>query len=247
MKFILVVGLVTLLMGLSKGGLGGPVPIALITPLLSQLLDIPVPQAVSVALPLLLIGDVFALRAYWQVWEMGFIKLMLPMAVIGVIAGTVLLASLPDEMLRPILGAFTLTVVIYKLLSDRISALAYEPRSWHGHVVGAAAGFGSALANAGAPAFTAYMLLQRVPPLIFIGTTTLFFAIVNILKLPGILAANLLDLHLLWSTLWSLPLIPVGVWLGHYITERSNPKVFEYLMIFSLLVASLSLLLTRPG
>jgi uncharacterized protein len=244
-RFVLIISLATLLIGLSKGGLGGPVPVSLITPLLSQLLHIPVPQAVSVALPLLLVGDLFALRAYWGMWDMRYVKLMLPMAVVGVIVGTVMLARLPDSVLRPLLGTFTLSVVLYKLLSDRITALAYQPREWHGHFVGGAAGFGSAIANAGAPPFTAYMLLQKVEPLIFLGTTTLFFAIVNFLKLPGNFIAGIVDLHLLWSVLFAIPLIPVGVWVGRWAIQHSNPKFFEYLMIFFLFVASISLILPK--
>lgn len=245
-KFIVVVALAALMIGLSKGGLGGPVPISLITPLLTQLLHIPVPQAVSMALPLLLIGDIFAIHAYWQQWDIRYVKLMLPMAVVGVVVGIYLLANLSDEILRRLLGIFTLIVIIYKLLSDRIAALTYQPRQWHGHFVGWAAGFGSALANAGAPPFTAYMLLQRVEPVIFLGTTTLFFAIINVLKLPSNYAAGFFDFHLLLSVLWAIPVIPLGVWLGRKSIERFDPTFFEYLMMFFLFIASMLLLFSSP-
>ncbi len=248
MNFIIMVAIASLLIGLSKGGLGGPMPIALITPILSQVMT--APHAVGVTLPLLLFGDVLALRKYWRKWNMEQVKLLLPMGVAGVIVGTLLLAFLttrPDDTLfRRILGLIALLAVVFKLLSDRSNLLHYKPQTWHGHLAGAVAGFGSALANSGAPPFTAYMLLQRVSPQMFIGTATLFFAIVNALKIPGVLLTGALDFQQLWSILWAVPLIPAGVWLGHWFIRRVDGRVFEWMMIVLLIWMSATLLLTAP-
>ncbi|MCS7071583.1 MAG: sulfite exporter TauE/SafE family protein, partial [Anaerolinea sp.] len=182
--FYLVVLLVGLLIGLSKGGMGA-VLVVLTTPLLS--LVMPVQSAISLALPLLLIADGFALWVFWRKWDLHYVRLMLLPGALGVAVGSVILAVLPDFTLRRILGVFTLVFILYRLFASRLTGLAYRPRVWHGYAAGAASGLGSALANTGAPPFTAYMLLQRVPPIVFAGTTTLFFAIINALKLPGLL------------------------------------------------------------
>lgn len=239
---IALIVLACLLIGLSKGGLGGPVPVALTTPLLSAVL--PVSQAVSLALPLLILADAFALWTYWREWDGRYIRLMLPPAVIGVMLGLLLLTTLPDLWLRRSLGLFTLLMVIYKVTSGRISGLSYQPRNWHGRVAGGASGFASALANTGAPPFTAYMLLQGVTPTVFMGTTTLFFAIVNLLKLPVVAAAGLLNFPLLISAAWAIPLIPVGVWLGRQFVNQVNPRFFDGMMVLLLLIASLMLMIS---
>lgn len=246
MNNTLIIALSSLMIGLSKGGLGGPMPVALITPILSQVM--PAPQAVGVALPLLMFADVFAVRMYWRKWDMQQIRLLLPMGILGIVAGTIVLAVLasrPDDiLLRRIIGIFTLSVVIYKFTSDQLKSIHYQPHDWHGYLAGGAAGFGSALANIGAPPFTAYMLLQNVSPQIFIGTATLFFAIINALKLPGVLLAGVLDLQQLLSIAWSIPLIPLGVWLGRWLIERINPRAFEWSLVGLLLWASAVLLLS---
>jgi hypothetical protein len=246
MAYILVILLGTLLIGLSKGGLGGPVPVALVTPLLSQVM--PAAQAVGIALPLLMVGDLFALWAYWRRWDTRQIKLLLPMAVIGVVMGTLLLASLAgqDLLLRRILGLFTLLVVIYKVGSERLRKLEYRSRRWHSWLVGWLSGFGSALANVGAPPFTAYMLLQNISPVAFIANTTLLFAIVNALKLPGVLLTGVLDLNQFIGVLWALPLIPPSIWLGRKFVDWVNPQIFEQLMVVLLFAASLALLFSAP-
>lgn len=243
--FILVIALAGCLIGLSKGGLGGPVPVSLTAPLLSMIM--PVPQAVGLVLPLLIFADVFALRAYWKDWDMHQVKLMMPAGILGVVMGVLLLATLDDLTLRRILGIFTMIAVIYKLTSDMLKSIKYEPRNWHGWLAGWASGFGSAIANVGAPPFTAYMLLQNVTPTSFIGTTTLFFAIINLLKVPGFLGADVIDVQQLISIAWVLPLIPLNVWIGRKFVDWVNPRVFEWIMLVLLAWASLTLLFSTPS
>ena len=100
--------------------------------------------------------------------------------------------------------------------------------------------------NTGAPPFTAYMLLQDVSPPVFVGTTTLFFALVNLIKVPWLVAGHLLDLSDLTRILWAMPLIPVGIWLGRWLVNRMNREVFERVMLYVLALAGLALLLLEP-
>jgi uncharacterized protein len=242
MSVLLMFALVAFLIGLSKGGLGGPVPISLTAPLLS--LVIPVSEAIGTVLPLLIFADLFALYFYWRDWDMHYVRMMLPAAVVGIVIGTLLLATLDDTMLRRVIGAFTLIAVIYKVTSSRLKQFKYTPRQWHGVFAGWASGLGSSLANAGSPPFVAYMLMQpNVTPITFVGTTTLFFAIVNALKLPGFILAGTLNAPLLISVVFVLPIIPLGVWVGRVAVKRMNPQFFENLLLGSLFLLSLWLLL----
>jgi uncharacterized protein len=235
----LVTALVTFTIGLSKGGLGA-ILVVLVLPLLS--LVMPVRDAINLSLPLLIIADLFALAVYWRKWDMFYVRLMLPAAIIGVFAGSFILAVLPDLTLRRTLGVITLLFVVWKLVSDRAVGMNYQPRTWHGVLAGGMSGAGSALANTGAPPYTAYMLLQPVSPIVFAGTTTLFFAIVNALKVPGYLAAGVLDFSNVFEMVWVLPLIPLGVWIGRITVKRIDKPTFERLMLILLFLASLAML-----
>lgn len=239
MEYYVVLIVVALFIGLSKGGMGA-VLVILTTPMLSLIM--PTQSAISLALPLLIIGDVFALWFYWKTWDMRYIRLMLPPAILGIVVGTVLLASLDNITLRHILGIFTLIFVVYRIADQRFKSLDYHPRNWHGYLAGAASGLGSALANSGSPPFTAYMLLQDVSPQVFVGTMTLFFAIVNAIKVPGLMIAGLLDLHTLLGVAWVIPAIPLGVLIGRWIIVRINKQAFEWFMLFILVVAAALLL-----
>lgn len=242
MEIYVVLIVVALLVGLSKGGLGAVLSV-MVTPLL--VLVMPPADAVSLSLPLLMIGDIFALHSYWKRWNLYYVRLLLPMTLIGIVAGTYLLATLNSVTLRHIIGAFTLLFVAYKIVDYWLRSLDYHPRAWHGHVAGAATGLGSALANAGSVPFTAYMLLQDVTPQVFVGTATLYFAIVNILKVPGFIIAGLFDLHKLLNVLWALPLIPVGVYSGRWMVNRINKRAFEWFMLVVLVVSGVFLLISH--
>jgi uncharacterized protein len=243
MEFILIVALVSLLIGLSKGGMGAAL-VASVLPLLSQVM--PPADAQSIALPLLIIGDLIALRLYWKQWDMGYIRRMIPVAIPPIIVGTYLLVTLPSPTLRHIVGIFTLIFVVYKLAEERLHTLKYEPRGWHAYAAGAISGLGSALANVGAPPFMAYLLLQDLPTQIFIGTTTLYFFIINVLKVPPLVYSGTLNLNRLLSVVWALPIIPLGVWLGRWMVQRLDKRAFERVMLVVLVFTSFILLFVEP-
>jgi uncharacterized membrane protein YfcA len=239
MHFSLIILVAALFVGLVKGGLG-PVAGALIVPLLST--SMPVTDAVGLTLPLLLVGDWIALPVYWRQWDVQELRLLVPGGVVGVLTGLVLLTSLSDQALRQVLGAFTLIVAGYKLASDSLTSLEYAPRRWHGVLAGWGSGFGSALANVGAPPITAYLLLRRLTPSIFIGTTVIFFLVMNALKLPLYLATDVIKVDQVVDILWALPLIPLGVWGGKRFVEWIDPKKFERLMLVALIGTGIALL-----
>lgn len=241
---IIIIFTVALLIGLSKGGLGGPVPVSLGLPLLSQIM--PVPQAVGIMLPLLIFADMFAMRAYWKQWDMKMIRLMLPPAFLGILLGARLLSTLPDNTLRHILGIFTLIIVIYIYANELLTSLKYEHHNWHGRLAGFASGFGSALANAGGPPITGYLLLQKVKPINFIGTFTLFFTAVNLLKIPSFIVEGIIDINEFLGIIWVIPAIPLGVWIGHFVVTRMNAQLFQQIMLIALLIAGLYMLLGTP-
>ena len=86
---IILYAIVGILVGLSKGGLGGPVPVALTVPLMTLIID---PQiAVALVLPLLIFADAFALYFYWRRWDRHYIVLMLAPGLIGVVLGALVL------------------------------------------------------------------------------------------------------------------------------------------------------------
>jgi len=241
LELVLVVAIVALSAGLSKGGLGGALG-GLITPLLSLVMP-SVKEAVALALPLFIVGDWLSVRAYWKQWDAAILKLTLPLALLGVVLGTYLLVNLPDGILRDILGTAALVVGVYKLTEPRLKTMRYQARSWHGVLVGFISGAGSAIASAGGPVYTAYLLLQNIPPTPFIATTAIFFAITNIARVPYLAGAGVFERNQVLLDLLFVPVVFLGVWLGRRLVQWIDPFAFERLMIFILILAGVVLII----
>ena len=229
------------LTGLSKAGLGGTLGF-LITPMLA--LVMPLDKAVGLMLPILILGDMFTLAVYWRRWEVRFLWILLLGAVIGVTLATVVLASFPLSTLRKLLGLLVLIFVTYRLFERRfLSMLTYRPRRWHGVLAGSLAGFASTLAHAGGPTISIYLLLQNLPPAIFIATSALFFAVLNWIKVPYYYVAGLFDFGLQLQFIWLIPLLPLGVWMGRRLITRMDKGVFEKVILVLILASGLLLLI----
>jgi uncharacterized membrane protein YfcA len=235
-QFVLLVSFIGFVIGLSKGGLGGGLG-AIVTPLFSLVVP-DVAQAVAFVLPMLMVGDAFALYTYWGKWDGAILRRLLPGAFIGLALGLLVLVNLPSNVMRLAMGLFSLGLVIYRVAGDVVRTLRYQPKPWHAWLVGVLSGMASTLFNAGGPPFTAYLILNKVPPVPYIATGALYFAILNITKLPAFMLAGLFSLQSLSAVWWGFLFIPVGNWLGRWLVERINARVFEWIVISLLLLAS---------
>src|SRR5689334_21641485 len=230
-----VIAILGFMIGFAKGGFGGLG--ALLTPILALVL--PVASAVGVLLPMLMVGDVFAVYMYWNEWDVDLVKRMLPAGIVGALVGTFLLSSVSTNGLRIILGLFVLASVAYKFLSDRMQAIRYEPRPWHAPAAGLLSGIASGMFNSGGPPFNSYLLLQKLQARPFIATTAIYFALLNLIKVPGFLYTGVLNLRLLFSLWWVFPFIPIGIWVARITLTRLSPAAFEWIIVVLLIFSSL--------
>lgn len=242
MVFYLVVAVVAILVGLSKGGLGGILG-TLATPLM--VLVVPADQAIGLVLPILMMADVFAILLHWRGWDRRLILLLLPGAIAGVTIGTFLITNAPTELLRRGLGVIVLLFAVYKLFEDRIlGSLHYASRPWHGVAAGTVAGFSSSLAHTGGPPVSIYLLLQKVTPAVFIGTSALFFGLLNWIKVPYYLYADLLSWADFTTIAWALALVPPAVWAGRWLSRQVDARTFERVVVWLLALSGLLLIIT---
>lgn len=231
---MVVIALLGFTIGLARGGFNALG--VLLTPLLSLVL--PVSLAVGVLLPMLMVGDLVALRACWREWDGRLLSRLLPAGLAGTLLGTLLLARLSGDALRLVLAVFVLVMAAYKLAGDRIARFQYQPRGWHGPAAGLLAGVASGMFNTGGPPFNAYLLLQKLPPQSYVATTVVFFAALNLLKLPGFLLAGVLDVDVLASLWWVVVFIPLGIAAARWLIRRVNQAAFEWIVVGLLIFSS---------
>lgn len=242
--FYIVVGLIGLLVGVAKGGLGGVIG-AFVTPLMLLVMpNEPTERVVGLILPILMFGDIFAVAIHWGRWKFKLVLLLLPGAIVGVTVGTYLIKNAPSETLRPILGVIVLLFVLYKIFEKRIlGAMEYQPRDWHGIGAGGIAGFSSSLAHIGGPPVAIYLLMQDLPPRMFVATSAIFFFFLNWIKVPYYLSINLFDWGLIKQVgMVAAPMVIIGVLLGRLITDRVDKDLFNKIVMGMLAVVAVWLL-----
>lgn len=205
-----------LLMGLGKSGfLMGFGSLA--TPLMA--LSIPVPQAAAIMLPLLLVMDFTSIHQLWQQRDRELLRLLLPAGLIGTVIGTLLFGVFSAKGVTAVVGALTLLFLAQRLLFPAKRDAPPPPKAV-GFVLGIAAGFTSFVAHAGSPPLSAYVLPLRLEPLRFTATMAVLFTAINLSKWIPYAWLGLLDTRNFATSLVLVPLAPLGVWLGIWLTKR---------------------------
>ena len=220
-----------LIMGISKGGFGSGVGI-LATPLVA--LAVPMAQAAAIMLPILCVMDIVGLLAYRGRWLRENLRLLLAGGIAGVLLGAAAFNYVHEAMLRVGIGAFAIAFVAHRLMS----APEAQPRPHstpHGLFWSAMAGFSSTLIHAGGPPLNVYLLPRRLDKAVFVGTTVVFFAVINYVKLVPYAWLGLFDATNLTTSAVLAPLAPVGILLGVWLMKRI-PQALFYRVCYVMLV-----------
>ncbi len=212
-----------LIVGISKGGFGGGMALISV-PLLS--LAVPPLQAAGIMLPLLCLMDLFGVHAYRRSWDRPNMSVILPAALAGIGLGSLSAGLLEERQIRLIVGLIALVFTADHWIGGRGKRAPTGLSRLKGGLWASVAGFTSFLAHAGGPPLAVYLLPQRLDKTIFVGTTVMFFAVVNYAKLVPYAWLGQLGPGNLLTALVLAPLAPLGIWLGLWIHKRTTARVF---------------------
>lgn len=219
--------LAVVLVGLSKGGLGGAFALMGV-PVLS--LVMPPVQAAALLLPVLLVMDAVGLWTWRGTFHRGILVAMLPAAMVGIALGWLTAAATSEALVRLIVGLVALGFAIWSVW-PRARSDAPRPRAAAAWFWGTVTGFTSFVAHAGGPPYQVYTLPQRLDPKLYTGTAVVFFAVVNAVKVVPYAALGQFDAATLRSAAVLLPVAVVAVLLGAAAVRRMRPQVFYPFMI----------------
>ena len=226
-----------LLVGISKSGFGAGFG-SLAVPLMA--LAVSVPQAAAILMPLLLVMDLMGLRAFRGHFDWSLLRFLLPFGLLGSVIGFLLFKLLDPRALAGIVGVLTL-VFLAQRLAFPPRANSPPPPRWIGGILTTASGFTSFVAHAGGPPINAYMIPQKLPPLVFTATMAVFFFAVNLSKWGPYAWLGLLDMRNMVTSLALLPIAPLGVWVGVRIAHRIDPVLFYRVVYTGMLMTGLKL------
>ena len=224
---IAVVLVAVFLYGVSKTAM--PVAGVLAGPLLAAALGATVASGLMV--PLLILGDLFALARYRQHADWGLIRRLVPGVLLGFVITAVLFRLLPVVALGRIIGVLilaSLALEVWRRRSEAASHRALEPMTSRAGIAffGTLAGMTTMAANAGGTAMTLYLVKMRVSMLAFMGTSAWFFFVLNVIKVPIVGGLGFITLETLVADLWLAPVLVLGALAGIALFRRMDERVF---------------------
>lgn len=221
---------VALLAGLSKGGVAGLG--VLVAAVAANVL--PAKAASGFVLPLLIVGDLVALRLFRRHAAWPHLWRLFPWTALGLLVGWFTMGRIDDAHARLLIGAMVIALVAGHLESRRRANSAegaIPPPDWLAPLAGLLAGFATLVANAAGPVMIVYLLAMRLPKLEFLGTSAWFFCILNLVKVPFMAQLGLIDAGSLATNAVLVPVVGLGALAGRWIAGRLDQKRFELLAL----------------
>lgn len=251
------------LVGLSKTALpgAGTLSVAVFAAVL------PAKESTGTLLVLLILGDLFAVRAYHEHADWRTLRRLVPAVLVGVGIGTAFLALAGDDDVRRVIGGILLALVAVTVARRSAGRRAAGPpsgasgvepsgvgasaaasrtrrrrRRVDAAVYGTLAGFTTMVANAGGPVMAMYLLAARFAVPQFLGTAAWFFLVVNVAKVPFSAALGLIDAASLRLDLVLAPAVVVGALVGRRLARRIRQAVFDRVVLVLTVVSATYLL-----
>ncbi len=214
-----------ILVGLSKGGFGGAmgfVGVPLMALVMSPL------QAAAILLPILLLMDAVSLWTWRGIYDRATLAAMLPGSIVGIGIGWATATMVTVDMVRFIVGLIAVLFVARWLyqLARHGARHASKPSTVSGSFWGLVAGFTSFVAHVGGPPFQIYALPLRLSPRVFTGTSVIFFAVNNVIKLVPYFLLGQFDATNLAASAVLMPVAPLATLAGAWLVKRMRPEVF---------------------
>ncbi|MGD9922849.1 MAG: sulfite exporter TauE/SafE family protein, partial [Pseudorhodoplanes sp.] len=217
-------------LGLSKGGFAGVGVLA--TPLTA--LYLPPLEAAALILPVLIVQDVISVWWYRRDFDSWNLRVMLPGALIGMGVAWLFAAHVSDAALRISVGVIGISFVVYSMFAH-VPVEGHRKTALSGGFWGGVSGFTSFLSQAGGPPFQVHVLPQRLPKLTLVGTTVIFFAFVNALKIGPYFSLGQFSAVNFATSLVLLPLAiaanAMGIWLVRVTPVETFYKI-AYTLVF---------------
>jgi uncharacterized membrane protein YfcA len=174
------------------------------------------------------------------------IRRLLPPGLLGVVAGTLLLVSLPMTPMLIGLGTF---VILFALRNLILAGREPKPISpWWAWPAGLTGGTVGALFGTGGPPYVIYLSHRLADKGRLRATFSGLFFIEGLARIASFAISGLmLDIKLVWAYLAAMPVALAALWLGSHVhTRLSNAQMMRAISLI-LLGSGISLYLKAAG
>ncbi len=229
------------LIGITKTGMAGAG--ILVVPLMAGIVG--GKAAAGLTLPLLSMGDLFAVRYFHGHADWKTIGRLLPWTTLGLALGLGVGSLIDDSVFKAIIAVFVILGLALTIWRDYVKKDLRIPNAWWFAVgMGVLSGFASMIGNAAGAISSLYFLSMRFGKNAYLGTSAWYFMIVNLLKLPlHIFFWKTINARSLGFGLLLIPAVFAGAFIGIRITRRIPEKPFKLVILAFSAIAALRLIL----
>jgi len=201
-------------------------------------------NSTGILMPLLLVGDVFAVIYYNRHARWNYIWRFLPWMIAGILIGLYIGNDLPEKQFKigmVIVIFLSLAILIYWDFRKSKSV----PNHWgFAGGVGVLAGICTMIGNLAGAFTNIFFLAMRLPKNQFVGTAAWLFLITNALKLPlHIFIWKTINEESLLIDLRLLPAIFIGLFIGVKLVRIINEKQYRRFILVVTAIGAIAILL----
>ncbi len=210
--------------------------------------------ALGLGAPAMLISDLVGVKNYWGEWDLTELKLLLPLALTGIVFGCFLIEIMPDTLFKQFVGVFAILFSTYHLLkqikiwllkrktegSDPVKKSNW--RSIYTVLYGFVVGVAGTVAHAAGLMMSVHMIQKSGNPRIFVGTLVLFFAIMNIFKIIAYSNIGIIDGNAILLVGALSPAIILGGIAGNALNKKISQELFRLIVLVLILLIGVRLL-----
>lgn len=227
----------SIFVGMGKGGL--PIVGMMGVPVLSLAIS-PI-TAAGLLLPVYVVSDMFGLYAYRHAFDRRVLQIVVPGMVFGVGVGWATAHIVPEWAVTALVGGIGTVFAINALVRKPADGPPKKATVAPGLFWGSIAGFTSFVSHTGGPPYQVYTLPLRMSKMVFAGTSTIAFAIINAVKLVPYYFLDQLNPANLKVAVFLMPPAAIAVFAGVRLVRLLPEKVFFRIVTWALLAVSLKL------
>ena len=216
------------ILGVSKAGLKG-IAIVIMT---IMALVFGSKASTGIVMPLLLVGDLFAIIYYRKHVQKKHLLKLIPWMLLGVLIGVFVGKDISENVFKKGMAGIILVSVILMFWWDYRKSTAVPTHPVFGISMGLSAGFATMIGNLAGAFTNLYFLAMRLPKNSFIGTAAWLYFFVNWFKVPfHVFSWETINAESLKISLFLIPAEILGLFIGVKIVKLIRDKHYRIFIL----------------
>ena len=200
-------------------------------------------ESTGLILPLLMVGDVFAVIYYKHHIQIQEIRQLLVWACVGILIGMLAGQFINDAQFKAVLSVSVVICLAAMVYAEVKGKQFIVPNKLiYFALVGILGGFTSMVGNSAGAIISIYLLSRGYPKEAYISTYAWLFLVINLIKLPlQVFVWHNIGISNLYVTLLLLPVIFGGAVVGAVVVKRINERIYRWVIYAMTLIAAIML------